>query len=142
MSEETTEQKELVEEQEESKEKQPSIRDLLDEFPNSPSADQVDQWKSKYGDVFCTAFTPTEIFIFRPLNRREWVDMQTMAQDPGSQGIDAEEKIVRACVLWLSDDGVRSLETKGGSLSTLNEQIMQNSNFMNPSMASALVIKL
>jgi hypothetical protein len=65
----------------------------------------------------------------------------SQAQTPVSQ-FKAEEDTVTKCVLWASAEGLTSLQNKAGTLTTLNEQVLQNSNFMNPAVAASLVIKL
>ena len=54
----------------------------------------------------------------------------------------SEENIVSMCLLWpkLSVEDLQ--KDKGGTVSTLLEQVMQNSNFLTPQQASMLVIKL
>lgn len=54
--------------------------------------------------------------------------------------LDFEDAVVGQCVLWGADMNI--LKNKGGSVSTLSEQIMTNSNFMAPAMASVFVMKL
>ena len=53
-----------------------------------------------------------------------------------------EVKIVDTCVLWKSPQGAEALAKKAGTYSTLHEQILQASNFMNPAYAAQFVAKL
>jgi len=123
-------------------EEKPAFEEYMKGIPGAPTKDQVEQWKQQFGEVLCSGFSETEIFIWRPITRAEFVNLQaTMAQQEVTQ-FDFEDKLVETCVLWASPLGQESLQTKAGSLSTLQEQIMQNSNFMNPAVASALVVKL
>jgi hypothetical protein len=123
--------------------KEPTLRDILDALPGAPSEEQIEEWKQEHGEVFCSGLSTTEIYVFRPVSRQEFVAQQMqLAQAQDATQFHAEEMVVESCLLWGSDDGMKSLQTKAGSLSTLHEQIMQNSNFVNPSVASALVIKL
>ena len=128
----------------EEKKETPSLLDVLAGFSNSPSKEELDTWKGTHGEVFCSGLSATEIFIFRPVKRAEFVQQQvdlSQATEPVTQ-FQVEEDTVGRCVLWASDAGKAALKTKAGTLSTLNEQIMQNSNFTTPAMANALVIKL
>lgn len=118
----------------------PDLSGLLFDFPGAPTKDEVEEWKALHGDVLCSGFSETELYVFRPLTRAEWLAMQAMAQQ--SEGFDVEQEIVDRCLLWATENGKRSLNSKAGSLTTLHEQIMQQSNFVNPSMAAALVVKL
>lgn len=127
---------------EEQQVERPAFEAYLEGIPGAPGKDQIEKWKQQFGEVLCSGFSETELFIWRPITRAEFVNLQTiMAQQEATQ-FEFEERLVEACVLWASPAGQQSLQTKAGSLSTLQEQIMQNSNFMNPAVASALVIKL
>jgi len=127
---------------EESQEK--SLADLLSTLPGAPNKAQLDAWKDLHGEVFCSATSMTEMFIFRSLTRQEFIQLQVAVSDPKNEinQFDVEEKVVGRCCLWFSPDAKKALESKAGTYSTLHEQIMQNSNFVNPAMASALVVKL
>lgn len=129
--------------QPEQKEEKPAFEEYMAGIPGAPAREQVEQWKQQFGEVLCSGFSETEIFIWRPITRAEFITLQTvMAQQQDATQYDFEERLVETCVLWASPLGQESLRTKAGSLSTLQEQIMQNSNFMNPAVASALVVKL
>jgi hypothetical protein len=141
MSEEMQVQEAPVEEKED---KEKSLADALSVFPGAPSQADIEGWKAKYGEVFCSGFSETELHVWRPVNRAEFVEMQTMlaqADVPVTQ-LDVEEQMVAKVVLWSSPLAVSALSQKAGSLTTLYEQIMQNSNFVSPQVAAALVIKL
>lgn len=120
----------------------PALDEYMRGIPGAPSKDQIEQWKQQFGEVLCSGFSETELFVWRPLTRAEFVGLQAaMAQTEATQ-FDFEDKLVETCVLWASPAGTQALEKKAGSMSTLQEQIMQNSNFMNPAVAAALVVKL
>ena len=122
----------------------PNLSSVLAAFNNSPSEEMINSWKKQFGDVFCSGFSDTELFVWRPLNRKEYIEMQ-MASSQSETVIsqyEMEEHLVRQCILWSSDDGRMSLTQKAGSLSTLQEQILQNSNFVAPQVAARLVFKL
>lgn len=122
----------------------PSFTDLLKNFAGAPDQAQIDAWKAQHGDVFCSAFSEVELFLWRPLNRQEWRDHQ-MALAQAQSEVDPfqlEEDTVRQCLLWVSPPGEKSLTQKAGSITTLHEQLLQNSNFVDPRLASNLVVKL
>jgi hypothetical protein len=131
-------------ESEQEVEEEKNLGDLLFQIAGSPDKSQVEKWKQEFGEVFCSGFSETEMFVFRPLSRQEFVQLQTAVQSQERQlsEADLEEQIVKRCVLWGSESGLASLDSKAGSLSTLHEQIMQNSNFVNPAIAARLVVKL
>ena len=127
--------------QEEQVQVEPTVDKYLEGIPGSPSKEQVELWKQQHGEVFCSGFSETEVFIWRPVSRVEFITLQTKMDQEATQ-YDFEDKVVETCVLWTSTSGESSLTIKAGSLSTLYEQVMQKSNFMNPAMASTLVVKL
>ena len=142
---ETKEEETKEEEQQEPKEK--TLGEVLQTLDGAPGDDQIEQWKQQYGEVLCSMFSETEIFIFRPINREEWVNLQmhiSNAQAKGEQisTFDVEEKIVQACTLWYSKKGMEGLLNKAGGMTTLHEQILQNSNFVNAALAGQFVVKL
>lgn len=118
------------------------IADALAKFSGAPTKEMIEGWKQQHGDVFCSGFSENELLIWKPLSRQEFVDIQTkLAQEQGTQ-MDQERDVVTACILWASDDAKKALVQKAGSYPTVHEQIMFNSNFVDPRVASALVIKL
>lgn len=120
-----------------------SLGDYLKDIPGAPTTEQIDEWKKKFGEVFCSGFSELELFIWRPISRAEFISLQVAASQAQNSGqFVLEEQLVETCVLWASESGQKALTLKAGSLPTLQEQIMQNSNFVSPSVASALVVKL
>ena len=132
---------------EEKTEKDPTneLMAALEAYPNAPVAETVESWKQQYGEVMCSGFSNTELVIWRALTRKEYVALQkvlrTPTQDPANAPTeyDFEESVVKTCILWSS---MPNLDTKGGTISTLSEQIMLHSNFMNQQLAAALVLRL
>ena len=137
---------EEVKQPEEQSPEAPNLVKLLEEFDGSPGAAEIEKWKQQFGEVFVSGFSETEMFLWRPLNRKEYVGLQKKMRTPVQEeeqqftDLDFEEAVVGCCLLWGSDEKI--LKSKGGSVSTLSEQIMTNSNFMAPAMASVLVAKL
>ncbi len=141
-----SEQTPLTEENKEQKqeEKKPDLRGLLATFDNAPDDSTIEQWKQQHGEVFCSGLSKDELFIFRPLTRGEFSQLQALIMNSEQQvsNLESEQHVVEACLLWSSPAGQSSFQNKAGTLSTLHEQVMQNSNFVDPRMASALVMKL
>lgn len=124
--------------------KEKTLADHLSIFPGSPAQPEIESWKQQYGEIFCSGFSESELYVWRPISRAEFVNMQaSLAQSAGELNqLEVEEQMTRACILWSSPPAQTALKQKAGSLSTLYEQVMQNSNFMDPRVAAALVIKL
>ncbi len=139
----TTDTPEVITEIEEEAAVAPQLADLLSTFPNAPTEVKIEKWKEVHGEIFCSGFSETELVVWRPINRREFVSLQERVQSGmEASSYDLEEQVVSSCILWQTPQAEKSLTQKAGSLTTLNEQIMQNSNFISPQMASALVVKL
>lgn len=139
---------------------QPSLIDIIKDFPNAPNQTVIDEWKARYVDIYFSGFSQKECYIWRALNRGEYRQMQINAQilsakaEPQNQvELEArikeninttfaqEEEIVSKCLLWPKLTA-EELSFKAGTVSTLLEQIMQNSNFVTPQQAAALVVKI
>lgn len=113
-----------------------SIFDLLLGFQDAPTPEMVEAWKGVHGDVFVSVLSNEEIFFFRALKRQEYRQLQEEADrtDP----LEQEEKTVELCLLFATADP----NSKAGTVPTLLEQILQNSNFVPPQVAMQLVTKL
>lgn len=132
------------EKEEEKKEEEKTLGDYLAAFAGAPQDQQIEVWKQEHGEVLCSGLSETELYVFRPITREEFVNLQAyIAQMEGKvSNFEIEVKIVETCVLWASPPGTEALDKKAGTYTTLHEQILQASNFMNPAYASQFVIKL
>lgn len=117
--------------------KQKQLVDYLKDFASAPTHEQIEQWKVSHGEVFVSGFSETEIYVWRALKRPEWLELQTLQLDQAM----AEEWICNKCLLWKSVS-VAFAQSKAGTVSTLHEMILQQSNFMAPNVAMMLVAKL
>ena len=123
----------------------PDLAALLSAFPGAPDSAKLEEWKQEHGEIFCSGFSDKELFIFKALSWRTHKALQKLLATPPVQGqepmseFDYQQKVVENCLLWKT---VSDLGNKGGTIPTLYEQIMMNSNFMDPRMAAAFVIKL
>ena len=114
---------------------------LLDKLPNRPGQEQIDGWKAVYGDVFVSGFSEEELYVWRSLTRKEYINLQTTGQETGMNQFQMEEATCGVCVLW-PENIEECLQKKAGTAGSLHEQILQNSNFFSPQAASILVAKL
>lgn len=120
----------------------------LSVFSNAPTMEEISEWKRKDGEILASALSDDEIYIFKPLCRKDHlrIKKQMLEQQKNAEQVslesneEYEQEVIKTCLLWQSKS--ESLELKAGSIEVLFEQIMQNSNFMNPVMAAQLVIKL
>ena len=148
MSEEQQAQEQQQEEQQELEKTEEQImaevareaRDALFKQVGGPEPDQIEKWKTEFGDVFVSPFSDTEIYVWRPIFRKEYVQLRTEAQQKELTEDAIEELTCNICRLWPAK--VNWDASKAGTLSTLTELIMQNSNFIAPQMTRFLAIKL
>lgn len=118
----------------------PNIKEVLGGFPGAPQQSQLDEWKTQYGNIFVTAFSEEEIFVFRPIDRATWTKLQRSFAEAGGTA-DAEAETVKAVMLF-SSLAPEVLEQKAGTFSSLYNTIMEHSNFIPPQFASALTVRL
>lgn len=135
-----TEEKAATEEAQE--ETQPGLVEVLKGYDGSPTQEQIDAWKGQYGEIFVSGFSEDDLYIWRPITRGEWRDLQTRVQSPEEEltQLDFEELVCSVCVLWQASK--TSLKLKGGTATTLHEQVLQNSNFVAPQAAQMFVARL
>jgi hypothetical protein len=134
------EPEEIVEEEKKEPSLADRLRSLFAEFDNAPTAADIEALKAKYGDVFLSALNDDEMFLFRAVTRKEHRAANTAIAEGKLQGDLFEEEIVKTCLLWRSSS--EDLGNKAGTIPSLFEQIMQNSNFLAPQLLSNLVTKL
>jgi hypothetical protein len=128
---------------EEKEEQPPSLVSILKQYSNAPSQEQIEQWKVLHGELFVSGFSETDLYIFRALKRKDWIELQVIASKPENK-VDEykfQELVCDRCVVWKSID-VSWADGKGGTPTTLQEQILQNSNFMSSQAAAMLVARL
>ena len=128
---------------EQKEEKKDSLQSYLQAFTGSPTQEQIDAWKTQYGEVFVSGFSENELYVWRAVTRPEWVSLQSLINNPEAKMTQYkfEEMLCDVCVLWKSVTKSWS-DGKAGTASSLHEQILQNSNFLSPQAASYLVAKL
>ncbi len=122
----------------------PGVKELLYQSPGAPNAEKIEEWKTQHGEVYVAGFSETELFVWRPITRQEYVALQLEAKatEGGMPQTTFEEKVDQACLLWPAPSTINWLTIKAGTPNSLYEAIMQNSNFVPPGMASMLVVKL
>lgn len=125
-------------------EKAKELPGYLQNRPDAPTATQIESWKAKYDEVFVSGFSEEELFVWRPIFRKEYLLLQKEAVDPQTGTVNQatfETLLCDTCVLYNSTK--RSVaDGKAGTASVLAEQILQNSNFIPAQVAMMLVAKL
>ena len=99
-------------------------------FDGGPTFDQVADWKSRFDDeIFMTDFGD-DTYIWRPIRRKEWKDMQRIE---GQNEFYLEESICRTCVLWPEDMTPQKMTFgKAGVPTMLSQLISEKSGFVRP----------
>lgn len=103
----------------------PNGEELL--FPNGPSVSQVEEWKSRFGDeVYLTEFEE-EIFLWRPITRKEYKGVMKIQN---ADSFYKEERICEAVVLFPANYNFMSMTNgKAGIPTLLAELVMEKSGF-------------
>jgi len=96
-------------------------------FPNGPAVAQVEEWKSQYGEeVYLTEFEE-DIFIWRPITRKEYKQVMKV------QNADTyykEERICESVVLFPEQYNFMNMTNgKAGIPTLLSELVMEKSGF-------------
>lgn len=97
-------------------------------FPNGPTMNQVEEWKSRYKEIFLTEFDDDLVFIWRTLNRKEYKDIIKIQN---ADNLYREERICERCVVWPENYSYMSMSSgRAGIPSLLAEQVMDKSGFV------------
>lgn len=103
----------------------PNGEELL--FPNGPSVSQVEEWKSQYSDeVYLTEFEE-DIFLWRPITRKEYKGVMKIQN---ADSFYKEERICEAVVLYPAGYNFMAMTAgKAGIPTLLAELVMEKSGF-------------
>jgi hypothetical protein len=98
-------------------------------FPGGPTRDQLEEWKSQFnGEIYMTEFDADEVFIWRPIRRKEYKDI---AKIPNADQFYKEERIVTTCILYPKSFSAANMSFgKAGIPTLLSELIMEKSGFV------------
>lgn len=118
-----------------------TAKDALKELPGAPSEAQINAWKAQHGQIYVFPFDVKEMYIWRPLRRREYQVLKTnnaLMEDEEK----FQEQVVLRAVLWPEFDPVSLNVSRAGLVQTLYGVIMQGSYFLHPDFAVQLVQEL
>jgi hypothetical protein len=94
---------------------------------NGPTQEQINEWKSKFGEVYVATFSPAEKYVYRPLRRLEYKQILQLGQ--ADNKTFAEEKVAQMCIVWPDIDPTKLATLKAGTISTVVDLVMAASNF-------------
>lgn len=96
-------------------------------FPGGPTLDSVEEWRSRYKDVFLTEFDDGEVVVWRSLVRKEYKDIMKIQ---GADNFYKEERICEKVVLWPENYGFMAMaQGKAGIPTLIAELVMEKSGF-------------
>ena len=97
-------------------------------MPGGPTIEQVEKWKSMYNDeVYMTEFE-SEVFLWRPISRKEYKDIMKLQS---ADTFYKEERICERCVLFPENYNFSAMvKGKAGIPSVLSELILEKSGFV------------
>ena len=126
---------------EKDEEKKPRVDPIMKhwgDLKGRPDDQQIENWKSQYGEVFLMSFDENDNYVWRPIKRLEYKNMLQQAKDDAH----FQEMLVQRCVLWPHIGPERLTGGKAGTVPTLYNVIMEGSNFLDPQEAVMYVRKL
>lgn len=118
-----------------------TVEDLDDNeeiWDGGPTAGQIKQWKSMFGDVYVTSITFDKHIVWRTLNRNEYKQlvkkMEQLVQAGQMSTAEAnlwnEEAITEICLLFPAYDKIALSNEMAGLPSLLSQEILEASGFV------------
>lgn len=96
-------------------------------FPGGPSMDTVEEWRSRYKDIFLTEFDEDTVIIWRTLTRKEYKDIMKI---PNADNFYKEERICERVTLWPENYSFMQMgQGKAGVPTLISELVMEKSGF-------------
>lgn len=130
------------------KPKEPDVYDHLETIGITKA--QVDAWKQTYGAAYVFAPSDSDIYLWRPLFKKEWDILQQKMnaikseddEQAQAKAAQLEATVIEHCVLHprLNKESLKN--SRAGLQSTLFELIMAGSYFISARDALSLVIEL
>lgn len=97
-------------------------------FEGGPTLEEVDEMKETYGQIFMTEVDEGEVFIWRPLNRKEF---KTIMAIEGADALYREERVCDKTVIWPPNYDFTAMTVgKAGIPTLISEQVMDKSGFV------------
>lgn len=97
------------------------------EKDNMPNQNTINEWKKQFKDrIYSIKLTDKDVFIWRPLTRKEFKELNQLEAD----ALTKEESLCEICILWPENYGADEIENGiAGAPTILAEHIMQTSGF-------------
>lgn len=97
-------------------------------FDGGPSLDEVEEMKKTYGKIYMTEIEEGEVFLWRPLNRKEFKSIMSIE---GADALYREERVCEKTVVWPKKYDFTAMAIgKAGIPTLISEQVMDKSGFV------------
>lgn len=98
-------------------------------YPGGPTYNDLEKWKSLYnGEVYLTDFDEENVFVWRPIKRKEYKDIAKLAN---ADNFYKEERICEKALLFPANYGFMNMANgKAGIPTLLHELILEKSGFV------------
>lgn len=128
------------------------IFEILSKVKGAPTLESIEKLKLVHGKnaIHVLALGEDDIYIFTPLKRSQWQQIQRLVEATKASEINAnpeelaKEKVVQYCVLW--PQGIASPEflynSKAGVIDAVYQSIMLQSYFLSPQQTMMLTTQL
>jgi hypothetical protein len=136
----SNEEEKATQEEEEMRQRDEELKGCLFNLKEGPTKEQIEQWKAIHGEVFVSGFSETELFVWRPIFRGEYITFLEQAQLDKLSQPQIDTMILDMIKLFPSKVDWNKL--KAGTIDTLLQQVMSRSNFLSPQASSMLVARL
>lgn len=110
----------------------------------TPTVETLKQWKATFGSIFMLEINET-IFIYRYLNRQEWLQMNSEKSKETQKGlneIQLDEQLMTKCLLWPQYTPEQLFSLPAGTGNMIAEQVRIRSMFLDPGFVVNMSIKL
>lgn len=96
-------------------------------FPGGPTLDQIEEWRSRYKDIFLTELEEGDVFIWRTLVRKEYKEVMKIQ---GADNYYKEERICERVMLYPQNFSFMAMASgKAGVPTLIAELVMEKSGF-------------
>ena len=102
---------------------------ILKTLSGAPSEAQIQAWKQQFGSVYVLPFALNELYVWRPISRREWQTIQMNEALVKDENKFQEYVVVRG-VLWPKMTPEKINFSRAGIIPTLFAAIMHGSYFL------------
>lgn len=96
-------------------------------FPDGPTLDMVEEWRSRYTNIYLTEFDDGEVFIWRSLIRKEYKEVMKVQN---ADSFYKEERICERVLLWPQGYNFMAMSSgKAGVPTLISELVLEKSGF-------------